>query len=83
MTECGTYNDLEWNEQMEHQYLITDEELQRGGRWWGALKSEGAFLKVLLDEKQENQETERDKDPKTGLYSSRPIQGLICKFAEA
>ena len=49
----------------------------------GALKSEGTLLKVLLDEKQENQETERDKDSKTGLYSSRPIPGLICKVAEA
>ena len=68
---------------MEHKYLITDEELQRGWRWWGALKSEGTFLKVLLDEKQENQATERDKDPKAGLFCSRPIQGLICKFAEA
>ena len=68
---------------MRHEDLITDEELQRGGRRWGALKSEGTFLKVLLDEKQENQETGKYKDPKTGLYSSRPIQGLICKFAEA
>ena len=83
MTKSGTYNDLEWNEQTRQYHLITDEELQRGGRWWGALKSEGTFLKVLLDEKQENQETERDKDSKTGLYSSRPIPGLICKVAEA
>ena len=29
---CGTYNDLERNEQMRQYHLITDEELQRGGR---------------------------------------------------
>ena len=50
---------------------FSDEKLQ-GRRGGGPLKLPGTFLKagkVLLDERQENQERgEGDEDPKTGLF---------------
>ena len=51
-----------------HPIYFSDEKLQ-GRRGGGPLKLPGTFLKagkVLLDERQENQE--KDEDPKTGLF---------------
>ena len=54
-----------------HPISFSDEKLQ-GRRGGGPLKLQGTFLKagkVLLDERQENQERgEGDEDPKTGLF---------------
>ena len=56
---------------LRHSIVVSiDEELQ-GRRGRRPLKLQGTFLKagkVLLDQRQENQERGKDDDPQTGLF---------------